>query len=456
MSNVTSFLARRTGTPTPDPTTATMTTKQERADRAKGSKVGVRNTRARTQPSARGDTITTDFRSPTPTRQQAYNPTRQNGNPPNRPFNSRRAAMTEDQGDGAGFDTTVSTNFDQTMSELPAHVHSELSMRGEMFDGGSDGAPGYFPENVRFEQEEGSDEYEDTQHADIHVAMARNPAEATSQPLHRKNGEDSLPRVDYGETQEMEFQARQNDIAGRFAASNNQARAESPTKSGRGASQKRAHSQHMNETNNFPIRSSFEKRQTGRFENDTLDVQTRNDIFHDASGFTSPAPVDDTNHHDFNGHASSNAADGDDDDSFDDAVEVDYTDAELAGMDFATLKREEWGFNYNERTIDLKGLPREATLAQQLDVVKTLDWEDQMQFFLHMPENEWEEAGQLIMAKIADIMKSVREIRTRKREVAAKYEQLYEKREQLVRRKDDRLTAKLGRMENTGRAVLNN
>lgn len=443
---------RRTATP---PTNSAATpTKNERADRAQGMKVGPRSSRSRTKPPAREDTDS-EYRSSTPSRnpsidpqQRAYTSNYQSGRQYLESQNEHPHPVSGNRREGNQFDNTISTNFDHTRSE--SREGSELSLSGPIFTGDIDAAMEYVPAVVDggFEEEEGENY---TQHANMHVDPPRRPAQHPARPLHHK---ENFAQTKSEEPHMQEFPARQgSDIAGRFSGppiQNVQARAEVLTETGRGASKKRGHSQHTHEPNNYPIRS-FDTKQTGRFENDGRDVDPRNGIYEDdVPGFTSSAPADETQHPQHNAIHSSFPQDDDDLPSA--TLFADHSDEDLAMMDYAELKAEDWGLG--QKSVEIDGAPEKASMEQKLEALNIYDFHGQSHFFCSMADEEWDEAGQLIMSKLTAIMGDVREIRKKKRAVAAKYEEIYEKREQLVRSKDEKYEAQLGRMKNRGLNVL--
>lgn len=459
-SKVKGFVERR-ATP---PTNTTMTpTKKERQDRAQGIKVGSRSSRGLTKPPP----TESDFYRSEPSRSRStdqprtYTSNYQAGKPYLEPHNDRQQTRQTHPGntrDGNGFDNTVSTNFDHTRSESPEG--SELSMSGPIFTGDVDAAVEYGSggfEDGTFDEEE-VDYNEDTQHVDMHVDPLRHPmqqstpAQHPARPLHHK---ENFAQTKLEEPHIQEFPARHgSDIAGRFAGptiQNVQARAEVLAEPGRGASKKRGHSQHTHEPNNFPIRS-FETKQTGRFEINGRDVDPRNAIYEDDEpGYTSPARAEEAQYLQNNGIQSSFPQD-DGVVSAPNALVTDHSDEELAMMDYAQLKSEDWG--YSTKPMVVKELSGCDDMGQTLEVLKMVEFEVAAEYFEHLPDGEWDKAGQLITAKLAELMANAHELRKRKRDLAAKYEQIYEQREQLLRSKDEKYEAQLGRMKNRGKNLL--
>ncbi|PMD50172.1 uncharacterized protein K444DRAFT_260651 [Hyaloscypha bicolor E] len=137
-------------------------------------------------------------------------------------------------------------------------------------------------------------------------------------------------------------------------------------------------------------------------------------------------------------------------------VPGDYNDEKLKGMKYSDLKAEDWDTIRNHKPFGLpaalQGKPLGDQITYYADRIKTD--EDAVLFFEQLSTSEWEEAGDWLIEKFADLMKQLKEKRQEKRRVTEKFEAEIEAREKVVRGKSDLFEKKLKEMQASGEGVL--
>ncbi|KAE9363094.1 hypothetical protein N431DRAFT_423550 [Stipitochalara longipes BDJ] len=137
----------------------------------------------------------------------------------------------------------------------------------------------------------------------------------------------------------------------------------------------------------------------------------------------------------------------------------DYTDEKLKGMKYSDLKAEDWDTIPNPKPFDLPAKLRGRHLGDQIAYYadrskKNDDADDMVLFFEQLSTSEWEQAGDIIIEKFADLLKQVKEKRQEKRRITEQFEAEIEAREKAVRGKSDLFEKKLKEMEVSGKGVL--
>ncbi|TVY65520.1 Diaminohydroxyphosphoribosylamino-pyrimidine deaminase [Lachnellula suecica] len=140
-------------------------------------------------------------------------------------------------------------------------------------------------------------------------------------------------------------------------------------------------------------------------------------------------------------------------------VSPDYNDDQLKAMTYAELKAESW-----ETTPGIAPylMPEEISVSSKLPIEQKIEFlvssnqnaANRIGFFEELPTSEWHQAGDLILAKMADTMKKLRDARDNKRKLVETFEAVFEAREQVVRRKSENYEKKLKDMEVSGDRVL--
>ena len=137
-------------------------------------------------------------------------------------------------------------------------------------------------------------------------------------------------------------------------------------------------------------------------------------------------------------------------------VPCDYSDEKLKGMKYSDLKAEDWDTIRNHKPFELpaelQGQPLGDQIIYYADRIKTD--EVAVLFFEQLSTSEWEEAGDWLIEKFADLLKQLKEKRQEKRRVTEKFEAEIEAREKVVRGKSDLFERKLKEMQASGEGVL--
>jgi len=136
----------------------------------------------------------------------------------------------------------------------------------------------------------------------------------------------------------------------------------------------------------------------------------------------------------------------------------DYTDEQLKGMKYSDLKAEDWDNFPNPKPFKLPAKLQGKSLAEQIayyaDKSKKDDDAEDVLFYEHLSTSEWEEAGDIIVEKFADLLKQLKEKRQAKRRITELFEAEMEAREKAVRRKSDLFEKKLREMQASGQDML--
>ncbi|PMD47264.1 hypothetical protein L207DRAFT_415795 [Hyaloscypha variabilis F] len=136
----------------------------------------------------------------------------------------------------------------------------------------------------------------------------------------------------------------------------------------------------------------------------------------------------------------------------------DYTDEKLKAMKYSDLKAEDWDNYPNPKPFELPAKLRGKPLADQIAYYadrakKNVDSEDVL-FFEHLSTSEWEQAGDIIVDKFADLLKQLKEKRQEKRRITERFEAEIEAREKAVRGKSNLFDKKFKDMQISGQNVL--
>jgi Extracellular mutant protein 11 len=135
---------------------------------------------------------------------------------------------------------------------------------------------------------------------------------------------------------------------------------------------------------------------------------------------------------------------------------IDYDDEKLKDMKYSDLKAEDWDVIPNPKPFELPAELEGKALGDQIayyaDRIKTD--EDAVLFFEQLPTSEWEQAGDWLIEKFADLLKQLKDKRQEKRRITEKFESEIEAREKAVRDKSDLFEKKLKEMQASGEGVL--
>jgi len=133
---------------------------------------------------------------------------------------------------------------------------------------------------------------------------------------------------------------------------------------------------------------------------------------------------------------------------------VDYDEETLKGMKYSELKSEDWDNYPNHKPFALPIEIQKSTLGQQMEYYASRDVDDLALFFEHLSTKQWEEAGDWLIDKFADLLKQLKEKRQEKRALTEEFETEIEAREKAVRGKSEHLDKKFNEMRASGEDML--
>ena len=139
---------------------------------------------------------------------------------------------------------------------------------------------------------------------------------------------------------------------------------------------------------------------------------------------------------------------------------IDYSLDELSSMTFSQLQDE--AFHHDPKGTELSLPPEiaDAPLPQKLDYIMALKDDSskkehqQVAFFSSLPIEQYEDCGDLIVQRFADIVSKFKEARQQRRKVAREFEDEVAKREERVRGKMGAVEKDLGRLRRGGEEVV--
>ncbi|KAK0511752.1 hypothetical protein JMJ35_006325 [Cladonia borealis] len=140
--------------------------------------------------------------------------------------------------------------------------------------------------------------------------------------------------------------------------------------------------------------------------------------------------------------------------------DIDYSLEELSSMPFSQLQDEP--FHNDPKATDLPLPPEiaDAPLPQKLDYIKALKEDNSTKehhraaFFSSLPIEQYEDCGDLIVQKFADVVSKFKDARQQRRKVAREFEAEVAKREERVRGKMGAVEKDLGRLRRGGEEVV--
>jgi hypothetical protein len=363
---------------------------------------------------------------------------------------------------GDVFNDTVTTGFDQTKSDLVVESNIPYSQQPQQV-----AQQDYLQNQNDYEYGEGRDFDDDTMHGNLGVTPPE--GQASPRQLHRKRSQDQLNPLQ----QDM---ARNHPIDNRFH--NSQRPASHPSLQIRPGYEENASSQQAKSSKkrgraNEPLRDATNR--PARHQQQPLEEEEEEDqtIYQDVrslgNGNRAKGLFDEPNNFErANGVGSdsqfesprrfprSQGLGSSQQEEFEPPL-PDYDDETLKGMKYSDLKKESWETH-------LKGHPdgfseelvsSNVTLEDKMQMILTEKDDDiRASFFAGMPAEEWNEAGDHIMAKMTELMKKLKDARTRKRKLVEGFEAVYEAREKAVRGKSENFDARLKEMKNSGEDVL--
>jgi hypothetical protein len=133
---------------------------------------------------------------------------------------------------------------------------------------------------------------------------------------------------------------------------------------------------------------------------------------------------------------------------------ADYDNEKLKGMKYSDLKSEDWDTIPNSKVFALPPQLQGKPLGDQITYYAGQQDEELALFYEHLSTREWEEAGDWLVEKFADLLKQLKEKRQEKRKITEGFEAEIEAREKAVRGKSDLLDKKLKDMRASGEGVL--
>jgi hypothetical protein len=151
-----------------------------------------------------------------------------------------------------------------------------------------------------------------------------------------------------------------------------------------------------------------------------------------------------------------------------DPLAADYTDDELKVMSYQDLNKESWETRtrgkkreavaeipdfetkfWDTVKLDCKDIPDEQVHAKQCEIDAK-----QEEFFRSLSTKQWEEAGDLFVGRMGEILIELKKARQEKRRIAEKFEAEIEEKEAAIRGKFDNIEEKLNQMRQGGEGVL--
>lgn len=143
--------------------------------------------------------------------------------------------------------------------------------------------------------------------------------------------------------------------------------------------------------------------------------------------------------------SSGNYADEEDED------ELDYDPTTLLTMDYTELKAQSFDTDPNNPR---SGRKQGQTLQSRLQAVSEAPQQKQYDFFLALPLQEWEEAGDWLLERFGEVLSNFKAVRQEKREAARGFEEEIAKRYDAVGKKRKQTEAQLNEMRENGRELL--
>jgi hypothetical protein len=139
----------------------------------------------------------------------------------------------------------------------------------------------------------------------------------------------------------------------------------------------------------------------------------------------------------------------------------DYEDDELKGMSYAQLQTQSWEEVPHAPVFELPEKIRgpDVNMAKQIQYyIDIKDFEERnerlFEYFQQMSTADWEQAGAFFVDKFASFMKDIVAIRQEKRQLIGTLEAEIEAREKAVRGKSEKLEERFKTMKATGQQVL--
>ena len=140
--------------------------------------------------------------------------------------------------------------------------------------------------------------------------------------------------------------------------------------------------------------------------------------------------------------------------------DIDYSLDELSSMAFSQLQDEP--FHHDPKATELPLPPdiADAPLPQKLDYILSLKDDNSTKehhraaFFSSLPIEQYEDCGDLIVQKFADVVSKFKDARQQRRKVAREFEDEVAKREERVRGKMGAVEKDLGRLKRGGEEVV--
>jgi len=361
---------------------------------------------------------------------------------------------------GDVFNETVTSGFDQTKSSIILDNNVPFSQQPQQIT-----QQDYPQEQNDYEYGQDHDYDDDTMHGNLEV----HPPEGQASPrqLHRKRSQDQLK-------QHQQDIAKNHPVDNRFHNSQRPASHPSlqirpgyeenaPRQQPKSKKRSRA-SEPLREATNQPLRHQQEQPLEEEEEDQTLYQDVRGlgngsrarDLFDEPNNFEKADGVASEYQNERPGRAQRSQGEGSSQQQEFDALLPDYDDKKLKSMQYSDLKNESWETNLKERP---DGFSKELgstdlSLEEKIGMLLAANDDNRESFFAGLPANEWNEAGDHIMAKMTELMTKLKDARARKRQLVEGFEAVYEAREKAVRGKSENYDAKLEDMKTSGKAVL--
>ncbi|KAG5940030.1 hypothetical protein E4U53_007691 [Claviceps sorghi] len=133
---------------------------------------------------------------------------------------------------------------------------------------------------------------------------------------------------------------------------------------------------------------------------------------------------------------------------------LDYDDKVLSSMTYQDLQEEPFDV-VPQLAGMLNGHDSAASkLVTRLEQFQQQGEREQLQFFSHMPIEEWENAGDWFVEQFTGIMSRLRQARRNKRKMVAAFEKEASEREEAIRSRTDAIDKKLMKMKQDGQRVV--
>ena len=136
-------------------------------------------------------------------------------------------------------------------------------------------------------------------------------------------------------------------------------------------------------------------------------------------------------------------------------IDIDFTDQQLSQMTYEELeKRTPWDSASDTSVYHAPDILKGKSMAEKVDY-HLQERESPIElFFASLNKDEWEEAGDHIMSRLAEVFKQFNEARIEKRKITEKYEQALKVKEERIRQSSAQIEKDLEIMKKGGEGLL--